>query len=206
MREYQGRDIMPMHDWARVDASVSNAFTHNWRTELARWLNSGNLPGQFYALPTWHEARANTAIVCCEADDKVVAAVWPITSGDRNSRRGSTNVISRVVEFTRAGVHVLLLDLIPMIPGEQQDIPASIWRDLTGREMNAAQDKPLSIVSFECGPETNAYIEPLAVGDSLREMPLFIDVGIYVSVSLEITYQSAFGGLPERWRHVLDKA
>ncbi len=42
---------MPIHDWASVDAGIFHAFHHDWITELARALNRGRLPPEYYALP-----------------------------------------------------------------------------------------------------------------------------------------------------------
>jgi Protein of unknown function (DUF4058) len=42
---------MPMHDWTRVEAGIFHAFHHDWITELARTLNRGLLPEDYYALP-----------------------------------------------------------------------------------------------------------------------------------------------------------
>lgn len=42
---------MPIHDWGRVDAGIFHAFHHDWITEIARALNKGILPPEYYALP-----------------------------------------------------------------------------------------------------------------------------------------------------------
>jgi hypothetical protein len=42
---------MPIHDWRRVDAGIFHAFHHDWITEIARTLNRGLLPADYYALP-----------------------------------------------------------------------------------------------------------------------------------------------------------
>ncbi len=42
---------MPVHDWTRVDAGIFHAFHHDWITEIARSLNRGRLPAEYYALP-----------------------------------------------------------------------------------------------------------------------------------------------------------
>src|SRR5262245_43886917 len=42
---------MPVHDWTRVDAGIFHAFHHGWIEELARALNRGLLPEDYYALP-----------------------------------------------------------------------------------------------------------------------------------------------------------
>jgi hypothetical protein len=41
---------MPIHDWTRVKAGIFHHFHHDWITEIARVLNRGILPGDYYAL------------------------------------------------------------------------------------------------------------------------------------------------------------
>ena len=45
---------MPIHDWTRVDAGLFHAFHHGWIEELARALNRGVLPADYFALPEQH--------------------------------------------------------------------------------------------------------------------------------------------------------
>ena len=45
-----------------------------------------------------------------------------------------------------------------------------------------------------------------AVGASLREMPLFLTPDVCVRVPLEATCCSAFDGMPEFWRAVLENS
>lgn len=42
---------MPVHDWTRVKAGIFHAFHHSWIEEIARALNRGVLPADYYALP-----------------------------------------------------------------------------------------------------------------------------------------------------------
>jgi hypothetical protein len=42
---------MPAHDWTRVDPGIFPAFHHSWIEEIARALNRGLLPEDYYALP-----------------------------------------------------------------------------------------------------------------------------------------------------------
>src|SRR5206468_2795490 len=51
-----GGEAMPVHDWTRVDAGIFHAFHHDWITDLARTLNRGILPEDYYALPEQHAA------------------------------------------------------------------------------------------------------------------------------------------------------
>jgi hypothetical protein len=47
---------MPVNDWSLVDAGIFHAFHHGWIEELARALNRGILPADYYALPEQHAA------------------------------------------------------------------------------------------------------------------------------------------------------
>lgn len=41
---------MPVHDWTRVEGGIFYHFHHDWITEIARALNRGLLPAEYYAL------------------------------------------------------------------------------------------------------------------------------------------------------------
>ena len=61
----------------------------------------------------------------------------------------------------------------------------------------------MTCVAYVGGARPEAFIEPVAVGDTLPEMPLFLTPEVYVSMPLETTYQSAWGAMPAFWRDVL---
>jgi hypothetical protein len=80
----------------------------------------------------------------------------------------------------------------------------AVWDELMGEtDFSLPPDAPLTLVSYIGGGGLEAYIEPTAVGASLTEMPLFLTPEVYVRVPLEITYATAFEGMPEFWRGVL---
>ena len=54
----------------------------------------------------------------------------------------------------------------------------------------------ISLASFDAGPERVAYIEPVAVGDVLPDMPLFLKPEVYVPAPLEATYQTTWSVFP----------
>ena len=45
---------MPVHDWTRVPAGIFHAFHVDWVGALQRTLNSGRMPGDYYALAEQH--------------------------------------------------------------------------------------------------------------------------------------------------------
>ena len=50
-----------------------------------------------------------------------------------------------------------------------------------------------------------AFVEPVAVGDQLIDMPAYLDIDHYVPVPLEATYQSTWANCPEDMRDAVDK-
>jgi hypothetical protein len=91
--------------------------------------------------------------------------------------------------------------LHPPWPRDPQGIHGVIWEELSGQEPS---DKPLTLVAYESALTVRAYVQPLAVGEVLSDMPLFLEPGAQVPVPLEATYQRAFAALPRRWRIVLE--
>ncbi|HUY36445.1 MAG TPA: hypothetical protein VMV69_27155 [Pirellulales bacterium] len=60
----------------------------------------------------------------------------------------------------------------------------------------------MTLASYAAGSAPEVYLEHLAVGDALAEMPLLLCWDRYISVPLETTYQTAFRGRPVFWRAV----
>ena len=54
----------------------------------------------------------------------------------------------------------------------------------------------LSVAAYAAGAETVAYVESVAVGDFLPDMPVFLTADRYVLCPLETTYQTAWEQYP----------
>ena len=74
---------MPVHDWTRVDAGIFHAFHHDWITDLARALNAGILPEDYYALPEQHAAGFGADVLTLQGsrDDENDLAAPPSSDG-----------------------------------------------------------------------------------------------------------------------------
>jgi hypothetical protein len=112
--------------------------------------------------------------------------------------------LRKAAEFLSCQVHLLILDLQPTTPRDPQGIHGAIWDEVAGQEYVRPTDKPLTLAAYESGSGVRAFVEPIGVGDTLIDMPLFLDPGRYVAVPLEETYQLAFESVPRRWRTILD--
>src|SRR5262249_30031668 len=102
------------------------------------------------------------------------------------------------------GYHLLLLDLHPPGRRDSQGIHGALWTEICDDSYRAPLDKPLTLAAYSADLIKTAYVEPVAVGDTLPDMPLFLDPESYIPVPLEATYQAAWRGVPQRWRRVLE--
>lgn len=68
---------MPIHDWTRVDAGIFHAFHHSWIEEIARYLNRGRLPPDYYALQEQFTGGVNPDVLTLQGSADLGASVDP---------------------------------------------------------------------------------------------------------------------------------
>src|SRR5262245_34480041 len=61
-------NAMPVHDWTRVDAGIFHHFHHGWIEEIARALNRGLLPADYYALAEQHAAGVGPDVLTLQGE------------------------------------------------------------------------------------------------------------------------------------------
>jgi len=134
-----------------------------------------------------------------------VVALLEIASPANKDRESSVEeLVDKVALSLAQGIHVDLIDLHPPGTWDPQGLHGAVWRlyDLAG--YIPPEGKPLTLASYAAGALPKAFVEPLAAGDVLPDMPLFIHPERHVNVPLESTYEQAYRGLPEYWRGVLE--
>src|SRR5262249_40561103 len=94
--------------------------------------------------------------------------------------------------------------LFPPGPRDPQGIHGVLWEQLADEPHTPPADKPLTLAAYVAEPVVTAYVEPVAIGDALPDMPLFLDPEQYVNVPLEATYQEAYKGVPRYYRAILE--
>lgn len=136
--------------------------------------------------------------------DRVIAIIEIVSPGNKSSVHALSAFVEKSLELLDAGIHLLVIDLFPPSARDPQGLHAAIWEELCGEaSFKLPNDKPLTLVAYESGRDVAAFIEPVAVGQLLPNMPLFLRPGQPVPVSLETSYQSAFDGVPQRWQQEL---
>jgi hypothetical protein len=149
--------------------------------------------------------RQRRIVVRHSSDDRIVAMIEIVSSGNKASDREFRSFVTKAADALARGYHLLLIDLQPPGPRDPDGIHAAIWAELGGKPMPNAAQKPLTLVAYDAGVPKTAYVERVAVGDTLIDMPLFRAPGWYINVPLEATYMSAWSGVPRRFREVLEQ-
>lgn len=132
--------------------------------------------------------------------DRIVALIEIISRSNKDSRHRMDQSLQKIAAAFDAGYHALVIDLYPPGTFDPQGIHGAIWDYLFGTRPPAPQDRPLTLVSNGVEPPTTAYVEPVAVGVPLPDMPLFLDAGWYVKIPLEETYSQTWEGFPAPWK------
>lgn len=140
------------------------------------------------------------------SEHRVVAVVEVVSPGNKSTRLAIEQFTRKTGEFLDQGVHLLVIDLIPPGRFDPNGIHGAIWEYIAGQEYSPPVGKPLTAVAYESDLITRAYIEPVAVGDRLPDMPLFLEPGGCVSVPLERSYQTTWETLPAPLRDLIQGA
>jgi Protein of unknown function (DUF4058) len=229
---------MPIHDWTRVDAGLFHAFHQTWIVVLARALNAGVLPVDYFALPeqsiqgpipdiltlnlaSGHDEptgrasglavatapprarlvrRAEETIYVRKADriavrhrhGDVVAVIEIVSPGNKASKNELRTFVHKTSNLIMQGIHLLVIDLFPPSKRDPQGIHKAIWDDLVEEDFELPADQRLTIAAYDAGPPPVAYVEPIAVGEALPDMPIFLKPEFYVPAPLEETYRTTW--------------
>ena len=215
---------MAVHNWKRVRSGTFHDFHTAWIGELRRALNTGVLPPDYYVMaeqvagdigpdvlalhspndPELYIAKQKTLVIRHSSGDRIVAMIEIISPGNKQSRDEVDRFVHKALSALHGGIHWLIIDLFPPGRSDPQGLHGALWSRLGEDEFLQPPEKPLTLAAYEARLLPIAYVEPMAVGTELPDMPLFLSTEGYINVPLEATYRAAYEGVPERWRRVIE--
>lgn len=136
--------------------------------------------------------------------DRVVAYIEILSPGNKDSRASLDRVVEKAIAVLNHGCHLLLIDPLPPGTFDPDGIHGALWAELSRTDWQQPEDKPATLAAYSGGLIPKAYVEPVALGDVLPAMPLFLEEDWYINVPLESTYQEAYESVPRRWREVVE--
>jgi hypothetical protein len=135
---------------------------------------------------------------------QVVAVIEIVSPGNKNSRHGLQAFVRKAADLVWQGIHLLVIDLFPPSERDPQGIHGAIWDEIAGRPFDLPTDKPLTVVAYRAVPTKTAYVEPVAVGDELPALPIFLTEDDYVPAPLEETYGASWAAYPPDFKELLE--
>jgi hypothetical protein len=146
-----------------------------------------------------YATRANRIVVRHHLG-RIIAVIEIVSPGNKDSRAALRDFVDKTIDFLRAGIHVLILDLFPPTPRDPFGLHKVIWDEIEEKDFAFPQGKDRILASYETGGVQACYVEPVGVGDKLPDMPLFLTNNLYIYVPLEPTYQATWDASPEELR------
>jgi hypothetical protein len=158
----------------------------------------------FHETPTEFYLRKKKAVVIRHASgDRIVAMIEIVSPGNKNSAHGPRAFVNKAGELLQARLHLLIVDPFPVSSRAPHGLHAAIFEDVQDDPLRLPPEAPLSAFSYECDDRVRTYLQPLAVGDVLPDMPVYLYPGTYIEVPLEATYMAAWDAVPARWQTVI---
>lgn len=146
-----------------------------------------------------YASRANRIVIRHHLG-RIVAVIEIVSPGNKDRPGSIRSFVEKTVEFIESGIHVLVVDLFPPGARDPKGLHRLIWAEIADQPFELPEGLDRLLMSYNAGREKVAYIEPLAVGDSMPDMPLFLTPEIHVKVPLEKTYGTTLNVLPEQLR------
>jgi hypothetical protein len=139
------------------------------------------------------------------SDHRVVAVIEVASPANKDSRDSVRELVEKVCQLLEAGIHVLLVDLLPPRKHDPQGMHAAVWRVFDPAGYQPPDNEPFTLSSYRWdGAQPEVFLEPVGLGALLIDMPLFLERDRYVNVPLERTYAEAYRGVPAFWRNVIE--
>ena len=151
-----------------------------------------------------YRQRRRTLAVRHVSGHRLIALLEIVSPANKDRPESVEQFVAKAVETLDLGVHLLLLDLHTPGRHDPRGMHGAVWNQLNDVPYDLPPEEPLTAASYAAGPPVEAYLEHLALGAALPDMPLFLRSDRYVPVPLEATYQAAYRGMPAFWRDVLE--
>jgi hypothetical protein len=151
-----------------------------------------------------YRATRRTVAIRHVSNHRLVALIEIISPANKDRPSSVREFVEKAHAALRHGCHLLVIDLFSPGLHDPQGMLGAIWETFDLADDLPSADKPLVLAGCVALPLPEAYLEMVAVGDVLPDMPLFLQPNWYINTPLEATYQAAYRGVPAYWRGVLE--
>lgn len=149
-------------------------------------------------------ARARQLVIRHVTGDRIVAILEIVSPGNKERRGAVDAFVQKAIAALDENIHIVILDLLPPGRFDNNGIHGVLWDRLQGQPYQVPADKPLTVAAYRAAGAVTCYVEPVAVGQELPAMPLFLDPDHYVNLPFAATYDAAYAGIPRHFQRMLD--
>ena len=187
-------ELRPPAEFGPLPEPSGPVSRRNWDEEL---LDVTEHPPQI--LPRAVDNRRQYACVIVSIRDDLhqpIAAVFWVTRQDKETPYRLTSIIRHAVGALTRNIHLLVVDLFLPSSRDPHGIHKAIWDQFQEAPFDLPEGKLFTLVAYAAGAEKVAYVDNVAVGDQLPDMPIFLTPERYVMCPLEASYQVTWNVFP----------
>jgi hypothetical protein len=138
------------------------------------------------------------------SDNELVAIMEIVSPSNKDRVSHVEDLVAKVRSAFEKRIHVLLIDLLPPTRHDPHGMHGAVWLHYAVEPYDVPASQPLTLAAYLAEPIPIAYVEPVGVGETLNDMPLFLDPDWYVNTPLESTYARAVRSVPPDLRQLLE--
>jgi hypothetical protein len=153
-------------------------------------------------------ARGNRIVIRHKLGD-IVCVLEVVSPGNKRGRKAFEEFVQKSQDLLNSGIHLLVIDILPpnrMVPTGFHPL---IWEDEHDPSFDPTAEEPLTLAAYRAEtPDPfvfgEAFLERLAVGSRLPDMPAYIEPDQFINVPLEETYMRAWESCPKDMQYFVE--
>ena len=136
---------------------------------------------------------------------ELIAVVEIVSPGNKDTAGKLRTFADKARTLLANEIHLTIIDLFPPTPRDPRGVHPVVWEPLVSDRdpYTPPPGEPLTLVSYIAPPAPKAFLEPVAVGAVLIDMPVFLTRERYIDLPLEATYLQAWEAVPKFWKAVV---
>jgi Protein of unknown function (DUF4058) len=151
--------------------------------------------------------RRKTVVVRHVSGHRMIAIIEIVSPANKDRELHVDQFAAKIETALQHGIHVLLIDVFKPGKHDPHGMHGTVWNRVADEDESDCPpaDEPFTLASYVASEPIEAYLEHVAIGMAIPDMPLFLDPDRYINVPLEQTYLAAYRGFPAFWRGVLEQ-
>jgi hypothetical protein len=151
-------------------------------------------------------SQRSSVVVRQSGNNQLVALLELASAANKDRPENVAAYVGKARSALDAGVHLVHLDLLPPNKFTPSGLGGAIWATVSGYDYPFSLERPLAADAFQAGRVVELYANPLAVGDELPEVPLFLSDELYIDLPLAASYAEAFEECAPQDRELLSRS